>query len=172
MSKKYNITDTRAASFPIPEKGQAIYWDEKQSGLGLRVTANGARSWIVQGYVNGKSRRFTLGLLDELDYKEAREEASSTRASMRKGVNPLEEKKKRQNVSEAETVTLAEIKDDYVKHKRTKGMPLRQASINGIESCVKNEFSDWASKPVANITRDAVIERFRNISQKAPHKRT
>ena len=168
MSKKYNITDTRAASFPIPEKGQAIYWDEKQSGLGLRVTANGARSWIVQGYVNGKSRRFTLGLLDELDYKEAREEASSTRASMRKGVNPLEEKKKRQNVSEAETVTLAEIKDDYVKHKRTKGMPLRQASINGIESCVKNEFSDWASKPVAKITRDAVIERFRNISQKAP----
>ena len=74
MSKKYNITDTRAASFPIPEKGQAIYWDEKQSGLGLRVTANGARSWIVQGYVNGKSKRFTLGLLDELDYKEAREE--------------------------------------------------------------------------------------------------
>ena len=95
--KKYNITDTRAAAFPIPTKGQAIYWDEKQSGLGLRVTANGARSWIVQGYVNGKSRRFTLGLLDELDYKEAREEASSTRASMRKGVNPLEEKKKRQN---------------------------------------------------------------------------
>ena len=92
MSKKYNITDTRAAAFPIPTKGQAIYWDEKQSGLGLRVTVNGARSWIVQGYVNGKSKRFTLGLLDELDYKEAREEASSTRASMRKGVNPLEEK--------------------------------------------------------------------------------
>ena len=87
---------------------------------------------------------------------------------MRKGVNPLEEKKKRQNVSEAETVTLAEIKDDYVKHKRTKGMPLRPASVIGIESCIKNEFSDWANKPVANITRDAVIERFRNISKKAP----
>lgn len=93
MSKKYNITGTRAASFPIPENGQAIYWDEKQSGLGLRVTANGARSWIVQGYVSGKSKRFTLGLLDVLDYKEAKDEASSIRASMRKGIDPLAEKK-------------------------------------------------------------------------------
>ena len=167
-AKKFNITNTRAASFDVPESGQAIYWDEKQNGLGLRVTPNGARSWIVQGYVNGKSKRFTLGLLDELDYKEAREEAGSIRAEMRKGIDPFKEKKKRQNVSEAESVTLAEIMLDYITHKRTKGMPLKDISKRGIRNCVEKEFADWANKPVANIKRDAVIERFRKISRKAP----
>jgi len=43
-AKKYSITDTKAYSFPVPESGQAFYWDNKQAGLGLRITSAGTRS--------------------------------------------------------------------------------------------------------------------------------
>ena len=96
--KKYSITTTAAASeakFPTPDSGQSIYWD-KTPGLGLRITAAGSRSWIVQGRVNNKSCRFTLAPIEEMTHTDAREEAGKVRAMMRKGINPLHEKKKRQ----------------------------------------------------------------------------
>ena len=167
-SKKYNITNTKAYSFPVPEKGQEFYWDEKQAGLGLRITSAGTRSWIVQGYVNGKPKRFTLGLLDDLPYKDAREEAGKIRGDMRKGINPLVEKRKAQQASEAEGVTLREIMEDYIEHKRTKHGPLRPSTKQGIKLNVQNEFSSWADKPVATITREAVVKRFRELSKSAP----
>lgn len=170
-SKKFNITNTNAtneALFPKPDKGQAIYWQEGHPGLGMRVTPSGARSWIVQGYVNGKSCRVTLAPVQEMKHLIAREEAPNLRAMMRKGVDPTAEKRRVSQISEAESVTLADIMLDYIEHKRTKGMPLRPASIKGIKNCVKNEFKDWADKPVININRDAVIERFRKVSRKAP----
>lgn len=167
-SKKYNITNTKAYSFPVPEKGQVFYWDEKQAGLGLRITSAGSRSWIVQGYVNGKPKRFTLGLLDDLPYKDAREEASKVRGDMRKGINPLVEKRKLQQSSEAEGVTLREIMEDYIEHKRTKHGALRPSTKQGIKLNVENEFSSWADKPVATINRESVVKKFRELSKAAP----
>lgn len=167
-TKKHSITDTKAYSFPIPEKGQVMYWDNKQAGLGLRITSAGSRSWIVQGYVNGKSRRFTLGLLDDLRYQEARDEAGKIRGDMRKGINPLVEKRKQQQSSEAEGVTLREIMEDYIEHKRTKHGALRPSTKQGIKLNVGNEFSSWADKPVATISREAVVKKFRELSKTAP----
>ncbi|MEZ5534174.1 MAG: integrase family protein [Thiolinea sp.] len=162
-TNKLNLTNTKAYSLPVPDTGQAFYWDAKQAGLGLRITSAGARSWIAQGYVNGKSKRFTLGLLDDLDYKEAREEAGKVRGQMRKGINPLTEKRKRNKASEAETVTLREIMEEYIKHKT-----LRPATKRDIIRVVENDFTKWADKPIANITRDAVAKRFRELSKASP----
>ena len=167
-NKKYNITDTKAYSLAVPEKGQAFYWDAKQAGLGLRITSAGSRSWIVQGYVNGKPRRFTLGLLDDLGYQDAREEAGKVRGEMRKGINPLVEKRKLQQTSAAKGVTLREIMEDYVEHKRTKHGSLRPSTKHGIRLSVENEFASWADKPVATINREAVVKKFRELSKSAP----
>ncbi|MEZ5535512.1 MAG: integrase family protein, partial [Thiolinea sp.] len=167
-TNKLNFTNTKAYSLPVPDTGQAFYWDAKQAGLGLRITSAGARSWIAQGYVNGKSKRFTLGLLDDLDYKEAREEAGKVRGQMRKGINPLAEKRKRNKTSEAETVTLREIMEDYIKNKRTKNKPLRPATVQDIIRVVETNFTSWADKPISNINRDAVIKRFNELSKKSP----
>ncbi|WP_405418416.1 tyrosine-type recombinase/integrase [Marinobacter flavimaris] len=168
--KKYSITNTAAASeakFPTPDSGQSIYWD-KTPGLGLRITAAGSRSWIVQGRVNNKSCRFTLAPIEEMTHTDAREEAGKVRAMMRKGINPLHEKKKRQQENLAQGETLRQIMEDYVAHKRTKNGPLRPSTKADYRYCVENTFSDWADKPVATITRDAVVLKFRDLSKSAP----
>jgi|APWor3302395875_1045240.scaffolds.fasta_scaffold00343_8 integrase len=170
-SKRIGITKDNFENelvFPTPEKGQKIYWQEKCPGLGMRVTAGGSRSWIVQGYVNGKSCRVTLAPVAIMTPTKARAKTLEHQILMNDGIDPTAEKRRKAQVSEAESATLADIMRDYIEHKRTKGMPLRPASIKGIENCVENEFKDWANKPVVNINRDAVIERFRKVSKKAP----
>lgn len=44
-----------------PGKSQTLYWDTRQPGLGLRVTANGARAFIFEGKLAGQSLRLTIG---------------------------------------------------------------------------------------------------------------
>jgi len=107
-------------------------------------------------------------LLDDLRYQEARDEAGKIRGDMRKGINPLVEKRKLQQSSEAEGATLREIMEDYIEHKRTKHGALRPSTKQGIRLNVENEFSSWADKPVATINREAVVKKFRELSKSAP----
>lgn len=44
-----------------PGKSQSLYWDTREPGLGLRVTANGARSFIYQGRLGTSTVRLTIG---------------------------------------------------------------------------------------------------------------
>lgn len=44
-----------------PGKGQTFYWDTEQPGLGLRITANGAKSFIFQAKKGRETIRVTIG---------------------------------------------------------------------------------------------------------------
>ncbi len=62
--QRENFTAGRIAAFACPEgKQQAIYWDGKQPGLGLRVTAAGARAYIFESRLKGRTVRVTIGTL-------------------------------------------------------------------------------------------------------------
>lgn len=159
------LTNTKVKGLPIPaDKGQIFYWDGETKGFGLRITSAGAKSWIVQGRVNGKTRRFTLGPFELLSADDARRRAQAKLLEMYDGKDPQVEKKKLKARSE----TLREIMEDYIQHKRTKHGPLRPSSKDDIRRCVERSFSDWVDKPVATISRDDCIKRFRELSETAP----
>ena len=54
-------TQTQVAKLAPPRKGYSIHWSEKTAGLGVRVTAAGARSYIHQARVHGRTVRTTIG---------------------------------------------------------------------------------------------------------------
>lgn len=57
-----NFTAGRVDSFKCATgKKQSIFWDGKTPGLGLRVTAAGAKSYIFETSLNGKTLRITIG---------------------------------------------------------------------------------------------------------------
>lgn len=60
---KVNFTSGRVADFGCAEgKSQAFLWDSKAPGLGLRVTAQGARAYIFQSRLrDGQTIRMTIG---------------------------------------------------------------------------------------------------------------
>jgi integrase len=160
------LSKSAVDALPIPAKGQKLHWCSSLSGFGVRVTATGAKSYVVQGRIKGtgKERRYTIGPCHLLDYAEARKRALDRLSEMHDGKDPQAEKRKRQ----AQTLTLRDVMEDYIENKRTKHGPLRPSSKDDIEKCVTKSLADWADKPVVNITRDACTKRFRELSETAP----
>ncbi|PJX23350.1 integrase [Advenella sp. S44] len=158
------LTKQAIEALPVPASGQQFYWYADPKGLAVRVTTNGSKSFIVQGRVNGKTCRYTIGPCNLLDAREAQKRARNRLSEMYDGLNPQVERKRRQ----AQGITLQEVMKDYIENKRTKHGPLRPSSKADIIKCVTKTLSDWADKPVANITRDACVKRFRLLSATAP----
>ncbi len=158
------LTKQKIEMLPTPIKGQEFHWYADPKGFAVRVTASGAKSFIVQGRVSGKTCRYTIGPCSLLDPREAQRRARDRLGEMYDGVNPQVERKRRQ----VRGVTLRDVMLDYVKNKRTKHGPLRPSSKADLEKCVTKHFADWADKAITTVTREACIKRFREISETAP----
>ncbi|MCX7275078.1 MAG: integrase arm-type DNA-binding domain-containing protein, partial [Burkholderiales bacterium] len=57
---KFTRATVDSATCP-PGKTQSLFWDAEQAGLGLRVTPAGAKSYIFEGWLAGRSVRVTIG---------------------------------------------------------------------------------------------------------------
>ena len=92
-----------------PSKERSIYWDADLAGFGLMVTANGAKSFVVQ-YRNDtrQSRRMTISA--DLKLGEARKEAKAIMGRVAKSYDQLAER--RQNAAAA-TNTLQSVCESY-----------------------------------------------------------
>lgn len=135
-----NFTAGRIADFKCAEgKKQSIFWDGKTSGLGLRVTATGAKSYIFETSLNNKTIRITIGTPSTSNsgwkIDSARTEADRLRAIVNKGQDPrqvkadeLEAKQEDRDAKEAakvaiktqqlhNSITLADVWPEYVKER-------------------------------------------------------
>jgi integrase len=96
-----NFTAPRVAAFTCqPGKSQTIYWDGKQPGLGLRVTAGGARSYVFEATIKaikpegatvapkGKTIRITIGDTQTYTVPAAQRIAAGYKAQTDKGIDP------------------------------------------------------------------------------------
>jgi hypothetical protein len=84
------LTDATIKRLPAPIKGNKITYDSEVPGLGIRVTAAGARSFILNYRTrSGRERRFTIGNHPDWRATEAREEARRLRRLVDEGGDPL-----------------------------------------------------------------------------------
>ena len=63
------------------------------AGLSLQVTKTGSRSWILRVIVGSKRRDIGLGGYPDVSLKQARELARDSRLKIRKGIDPVEERR-------------------------------------------------------------------------------
>lgn len=159
------LTKSKVDGLPIPESGQGLHWDDELRGFGVRVTPSGARSYIVQGRVAGKTRRVTLGAHGRLTCDEARKKARVMLVSMDDGIDPQVEKKSKA----AQAVTLHEVAVDYCKNRQTKkGGALKASTVSDIDRHIKTTFGDWAGRPIVDITSEMCRDRFEDVSKRSP----
>ncbi|SEO43613.1 Phage integrase family protein [Duganella sp. CF517] len=86
---KVNFTADRVATFQCDAgKQQSILWDAKTPGLGLRVTAAGARSYIFETRLHGKTLRITIGDVRTWTVAKAQAEATRYKADTDKDIDP------------------------------------------------------------------------------------
>jgi integrase len=70
-----------------------IIFDDDVPGFGVRVRASGARTWVYQYKIRGRTRRLVLGQVSAIKVARAREIASELHAKVRLGGDPAAEKR-------------------------------------------------------------------------------
>lgn len=87
--RKVNFTAERVAGFKCqPDRQQSIYWDGKTPGLGVRVTATGAKAYIFETKLNGKTIRTTIGDPRTWMIGDAQSEATRLKVLTDQGLDP------------------------------------------------------------------------------------
>lgn len=83
------ITETLAKSAPPPASGQIIIYDSDLKGFGLRITAKGARAFVLNYRSAGIERRLTIGRYPEWSAAAARKEAENAKRRIDLGDDPM-----------------------------------------------------------------------------------
>jgi len=152
------FTKTMIEKMELPEKGQVVLFDDAVKNFGIRLSQK-TRTYFVQGWVNGKRKKFTIGKHGVYTLEQARKKAVDVLRGMAEGIDPSDVKKK----AEMEAVTLIDVVESYIKDRT-----LKQSSIRDIHKHMKGVFKDWQENPIADITRDDCLMLFRKRSKESP----
>nr|WP_298718769.1 integrase family protein [uncultured Steroidobacter sp.] len=104
MADRVQFTEGRVKAFKRPSKSYVIHWDAKTPGLGLRVTANGARSYVFEKRVHRRTVRTTIGDPSSWKLDDARKEARRLTTVVDRGVDPRLEAAEKTARAEAQRV--------------------------------------------------------------------
>src|SRR5262245_11347748 len=87
------LTDTTIKQLPAPERGNKLTWDDTVRGFGIRITAAGARAFILnyRRKLDGRERRVTIGSFPDWSVVAAREEAKRLKREIDGGADPIGE---------------------------------------------------------------------------------
>jgi integrase len=85
------LTDALVRGLKPPAIGNRITYDDTVKGFGARVTANGAKAYVLTYTVrgSGRQRRYTIGGCDRWTASDARAEAKRLKAIIDQGGDPL-----------------------------------------------------------------------------------
>ena len=158
---KVKFTAGRVSAFTCEEgKSQSFLWDSDAPGLGLRATANGAKSYMFQAKLNGAAIRITIGAPGTWTILEAQAEARRLKVIIDQGKDPrqvkaagLEAEEKARDVRRAE----AEAKE---LQNRRETLTLGMVWPLYVESRRKR-WSEWHIRDHENVVRVGGVQKVR-----------
>jgi len=112
VGERERLTDKIVQGMARPEKGNRVTYDGGKgavTGFGARVTAAGAKAFILRYVAAGIERRLTIGTYPTWSVAAAREEAKRLRQEVDRGRDPLAAR-----VAEREAPTVGELCDRYL----------------------------------------------------------
>ncbi len=116
---KINITERFIKTLTPPASGNVIYWDEKLSGFGIRITANKAISFVFRyRNKNREQKNYTIGRYPQMYLSFAKEKCLELYGDIIKGLDPLEQKHKINK-----DLNLKELADEYLEYSKNRLKP-------------------------------------------------
>lgn len=152
-----NITKTyvERSATPREDGSPAFYFDDEIKGFGIRVT-KGAKTFIVDKKLNGKTIRVSIGRYPDWSVQKARERAKELIVELDKGNDVRQQEKCRNDAA----VSLQSVFDRFMSERQLK--PRTQADYRRY---MEHYLSDWLGKAVATIDSDMVMVRYRKIAK-------
>lgn len=131
-------------------------------GFGVRVSATGTASFVVEARVAGRNERFAMGsvsLYKTVD--EARDEARGLLLDMKRGVSP---QARRQADREAEKnragETFGEQLEAYIA-----AAGVKESTAKLYRAVVRRQAPEWMGKPITGITAAMLLKKYEAIVQ-------
>lgn len=155
-----SLTQLAVERLAPPKAGRVVHWDKLLPGFGLRITANGAKSWVGMYRVNGKTVMETLGPLAKIPrVVDARVLARESMAKAATGEHPVEARE-RQSASIFGAV--AELFLERYARKHTK-----PSSWKEVERQLRVDIlPKWGKRPIASISRKDVTKLLQGIEDR------
>lgn len=175
---KVSFTVGRVEAFECePGKQQSILWDSKTPCLGLRATAGGAKSYIFETRIHGKTVRITIGDVRTWMLNKAQQKASEYKVLADQGIDPREVKAEKRQRAEEELkeerrreVTFATVWAEYIEANKSHwgarhiqdhnkavvraGQPYKRTKGSTVDALLVH----FLDKPLSYITRETLIE--------------
>lgn len=153
------LTEKTVAKLPAKTGRQTLYWDDGPRAVrGFGVLCSGTthnKAFVVQRDLpGGRTRRVTIGGVNELSVEDARKRAADLVLEMRRGVDPKAR------------VICATLRETMHAYRRARGDALRGRSLEHY-SQIERYVGDWMDRPLTEITRERVEHRHKKISAAA-----
>jgi integrase len=152
------LTELGVARLKPPKSGRLEIWDTTLPAFGVRITENGARSWIVALRKPGAKHpsRIKLGEPGRMALADARGRARALMADP-SALKPQDPPK-----VDTVAVVVAEFIERYQKP--------RNRAWREVERVLARELTPWSDRPIQSITRRDVIELLDGIADRgAPY---
>ena len=154
------LIDKLVRELAPPGSGNRIVYDVDVKGFGARITAGGARSFILNYRIAGRERRHTIGGFPAWSVRMAREEAAKLKRDIDRGRDPVGEREEARSAP-----TVAELTDRYLaEHAAPKK---NRAPLRRTAQCTAARVTGIGSLRVAAVTRDD-IARLHSTMKDSP----
>ena len=135
------LSEETVKRLPVPDKGNRVTYfagatiqgAKAPRGFGVRVTAAGARAFVLNYRLRGREHRFTIGAWPDWSALKAVREARNLRQRIDRGENPIADR-----APSPATASIASILDEFVaRYVRSPKQPLRERTAGEYESAFK-----------------------------------
>lgn len=160
------LTDAFVRALTAPPGGRVEVSDDRCTGLSVRVTAAGVKSWSFKyrDRLTGKVERLSLGRYPTIGLAKAREMADAKRVEVHSGQSPRAEQRKRRAAEKA-AITFDMLAAKYLVERVAKKTP---ASLSDVTSFLRPVRAEWSSKKAKDVSRDDVLNFLSIRAETAP----
>jgi Arm DNA-binding domain len=164
------LSEVIVKTLPIPPTGNKVHYfagailqgQPAPRGFGVRVTAAGVKSFVLNYRIKGREYRYTIGRYPEWSALRAVRQARELRQRIDRGENPLDDRAPAPMVK-----TVAEVLDDFMsRYARNKDRPLRSA--DEYESAFSRLVRPAIGKlGIYDVRRSNIVEMLDKIEDKS-----
>lgn len=157
MNNTFSFSKETLLSLPTPDKGKrAVYLDTKATGLQLRVSETGAKTFSVYRRIKGgQPSRVTLGRFPAMTVEQARKQAAKINLEIEEGSNPAQVKR-----ATREEMTFGELFVEFGERHGSK-----QKSWRTDQNRFKTHLQGIAQFKVSKVTREMISRLLSDLDK-------
>jgi integrase len=169
MSERPVLNEATVKTLPIPETGNRVHYfagavlqgQAVPRGFGVRVTAAGAKSFVINYRLAGREQRYTIGRYPDWSALRAVREARTLRQRIDRGENPVDDRMPPPPAAKPKTV--ADVLDEFLKrYVQAPARPLR--SVKEYERALRRQVIPAIGKlGIYDVRRSQIVEMLDKI---------